>query len=163
MINNVVLVGRLTKDSELRFTGSGIAVASFTLAVDRHFKTQDGQDADFIQCVVWRKTAEALSKYTRKGSLIAVTGRIQTRHYENNEGKRIYVTEVLAENIQFLDSKSKQVGESTPTTTKHTPIDSNEAQDKFEPNKTVMKTEPEFDTDAFSDESIDISDDDLPF
>ncbi len=93
MINRVVLVGRLTKDSDLKYTSSGTAVASFTLAVNRQFTNQSGErEADFINCVVWRKQAESLANFTRKGSLIGVEGRLQTRSYDNQQGQRVYVT-----------------------------------------------------------------------
>lgn len=106
MINNVSLTGRITKDLEQRNTNSGKAFVNFTLAVDRRFKDQNGErQADFIQIQAWGKTAEILCKYAGKGSLIGVEGRIQTRNYENNQGQRVYVTEVVAENITFLDSK----------------------------------------------------------
>lgn len=107
MINNVVLVGRLTKDCDLRYTSSGIAVATFNLAVNRNFTGQNGErETDFISCVVWRKPAETIANYTRKGSLIAIEGRLQTRNYENQQGQRVYVTEVIVENFQFLESKA---------------------------------------------------------
>lgn len=106
MINRVVLVGRLTKDPELRYTPNGIAVATFTLAVNRTFASQSGErEADFINCVVWRKQAENMANYLRKGSLTGVEGRIQTRSYDNQEGKRVYVTEVVADSVQFLEPK----------------------------------------------------------
>lgn len=106
MINNVTLTGCITKDLEQRNTNSGKAVVSFTLAVDRRFKDQNGErQADFIQVQVWGKTAEILCQYAGKGSLIGIEGRIQTRNYENNQGQRVYVTEVVAENVTFLDSK----------------------------------------------------------
>ena len=106
MINNVVLVGRLTKDPDLKYTANGAAVASFSLAVNRNFTNASGErEADFINCVIWRKPAETLANYARKGSLIGVTGRIQTRKYENNQGQRVYVTEVVAENFQLLERR----------------------------------------------------------
>lgn len=104
-MNAVVLVGRTTKDIELRRTGSGTAVASFTLAVNRDFRTQDGQEADFIQCVAWKKTAELLEQYVHKGDRIAVSGSIRTRNYTGNDGRKVYVTEVLANNVEFLETK----------------------------------------------------------
>lgn len=108
MINNVVVVGRLTRAVDLRYTSNGTAYASFTLAVDRDFKNQNGEkETDFINCVMWRKPAENLANYTKKGSLIGVEGRIQTRNYENEQGKRVYVTEVLAEKFSFLESAKK--------------------------------------------------------
>lgn len=108
MINNVVLVGRLTRAVDLRYTSNGTAYASFTLAADRDFKNQNGErETDFINCVMWRKPAENLANYTKKGSLIGVEGRIQTRNYDNQQGQRVYVTEVLAEKFSFLESVKK--------------------------------------------------------
>lgn len=108
MINNVTVVGRLTRAVDLRYTSNGTAYASFTLATDRDFKNQNGEkETDFINCVMWRKPAEKLANYTKKGSLIGVEGRIQTRNYENEQGKRVYVTEVLAEKFSFLESAKK--------------------------------------------------------
>ena len=105
-MNTVNLVGRLTKDPELRYTTSGIATVRFTIAVNRQFKTEGQSDTDFINCVVWRKTAENLAKFQKKGNLIGVDGRIQTGNYEGQDGKRVYTTDVLAESIQFYDKKS---------------------------------------------------------
>lgn len=138
MINNVVLVGRLTKDPDLRYTGSGTAAASFTLAVNRSFKNADGnREADFINCVIWRKSAETLANYARKGTLLGITGRIQTRNYENQQGQRVYVTEVVAENFQLLEKREESTREQPQ-----------------QPNG----------NDPFANSSsIDISDDDLPF
>lgn len=107
MLNRTVLVGRLIKDPDLRYTPEGTAVANFTIAVNRPFTNQQGnRDADFINCVVWRKPAENLANYMKKGNQIGVDGRIQTRNYENNEGQRVYVTEVVADSVQFLETKS---------------------------------------------------------
>ncbi len=104
-MNKVILIGRLTKDIELRYTQMGNAVANFTLAVDR-MPDQNGQkQADFISVTVWNKQAENLAKYMSKGSLIAIEGSIQTRNYENNEGKRVCVTEVFAQHIKYLQPK----------------------------------------------------------
>ena len=111
-MNAVVLVGRTTKDIELRRTGSGTAVASFTLAVNRDFKTQDEQDADFIQCVAWKKTAELLEQYVHKGDRIAVSGSIRTRNYTGNDGRKVYVTEVLANHVEFLETKREMQSDS---------------------------------------------------
>ncbi|RBT39404.1 single-strand binding protein [Enterococcus gallinarum] len=106
MINNLTLVGRLTKDPDLKYTGNGTAVATFTLAVNRNFTNQSGErEADFINCVIWRKPAETLANYAKKGVLIGITGRIQTRSYDNQQGQRVYVTEVVADNFQLLESK----------------------------------------------------------
>lgn len=107
MINRVVLVGRLTKDVDLKYTQSGIAVARFTLACNRPFKSEGGeQQADFIQCVAWRKQAENVANYLKKGSLVGVDGRIQTGSFEGQDGKRVYTTEVVADSTQFLEPKA---------------------------------------------------------
>lgn len=104
-MNRVVLIGRLTKDPELRFTpGTGAAVATFTIAIDRNFTSKDGKrEADFIPIVVWGKVAENTANYMSKGRLVGVSGRIQTRNYEAKDGTRRYVTEVVADEVQFLD------------------------------------------------------------
>lgn len=109
MINNVVLVGRLTRDPELRYTPQNQAVATFGLAVNRQFKNANGErEADFINCVIWRQQAENLANWAKKGALIGITGRIQTRNYENQQGQRIYVTEVVADTFQMLESNKAQ-------------------------------------------------------
>ena len=106
MINRVILVGRLTKDPEYRQTPNGVSVATFTLAVNRPFTNSQGErEADFINVVVFRRQAENVNNYLSKGSLAGIDGRIQSRNYENNEGHRVFVTEVVADNVQFMDSK----------------------------------------------------------
>ncbi|WP_181537395.1 single-stranded DNA-binding protein [[Anoxybacillus] calidus] len=113
MINQVILVGRLTKDPELRYTADGTAVANVTLAVNRNFRNANGMvDTDFVNCTLWRRVAENTANYCRKGSIIGVTGRIQTRNYENQEGKRVYVTEVVAESVRFMGGKTAELLES---------------------------------------------------
>lgn len=108
-MNKVVLIGRLTKDPELRYTSSNVPAASFSLAVNRPFTNQQGvREADFINIVMWRKQAETAKKYLTKGSLIAVEGRIQTRNYDGTDGKKVYVTEVVADNFEFLESKGQR-------------------------------------------------------
>lgn len=105
-MNNANLVGRLTRPVDLRYTQTGIAYGSFTIAVSRKYKNKDGErEADFINCVIWKKGAELLANYTQKGSLIGVSGPIQTRSYDNQQGQRVYVTEVLVENFDFLESR----------------------------------------------------------
>ncbi len=168
MINNVVLVGRLTKDPDLRYTANGAAVATFSLAVNRNFTNQSGErEADFINCVLWRKPAETLANYARKGTLLGVTGRIQTRNYENQQGQRVYVTEVVAENFQLLESRSasekRQSGD-----TNFGGNQSSNFGNTFNQNQTSQPSNgmPNFDrdtSDPFGSSSIDISDDDLPF
>ena len=112
MINNVTLVGRLTKDAELKYTPANQAVAQFILAVNRTFKNANGErEADFINCVIWRQAAENFANWVKKGALIGITGRIQTRNYENQQGQRVYITEVVAENFQMLESRSQQQGQ----------------------------------------------------
>ncbi|MED4351002.1 single-stranded DNA-binding protein [Schinkia azotoformans] len=109
MINQVTLVGRITKDPELRYTGDGVAVSNFTIALNRNFKNANGgYDTDFVNCNIWRKPAEAVANFCLKGSLIGITGRLQSRHYENSEGKRVYVTEVVAEDIKFISLKNNK-------------------------------------------------------
>ena len=143
MINNVVLVGRMTKEAELRYTPSNIAVATFTLAVNRDFKGENGErEADFINVVLWRQAAENLANWAKKGSLVGVTGRIQTRNYDNQQGQRVYVTEVVAERFQLLESKGDNQGQSQQ----------NAAPNFARNSKPFGATNP-----------LDISDDDLPF
>jgi len=111
MINRVVLVGRLTKDPELRYTPNGIASCRFTVAVNRTFKGQNGeQEADFINCQAWRKHAENLANFMKKGSLIGLEGRIQTGNYEGQDGKRVFTTDVVADSIQFLEPRNSTEG-----------------------------------------------------
>lgn len=114
-INLCVLIGRTTRDIELRRTGNGTAVASFTLAVNRDFKTSDGQEADFIQCVAWKKTAELLEQYVHKGDRIAVNGSIRTRNYEDSHGRTVYVTEVLVNHVEFLETKNREMPSDSPS------------------------------------------------
>lgn len=143
MLNSVVLVGRLTRDAELRYTPNNQAVATFTLAVNRNFKSQNGErEADFINCVIWQQQAENLANWAKKGALIGITGRIQTRNYENQQGQRVYVTEVVADNFQLLEF-NKQNDQNQTQSHSHQP--------NFGRNE-PMRSNP-----------MDISDDDLPF
>ncbi len=106
MLNRVILIGRLTRDPDLRYTPSNVATSTFTVAVDRGFLNQNGErEADFINVVTWRKQAENVKKYIGKGSLISVEGRLQTRNYTAQDGRKVYVTEVIADNVRFLESK----------------------------------------------------------
>ena len=112
MMNTVNLIGRLTKEPELKYTPAGKAVVSFTLAVSRPFKNQNGEnEADFIMIQAWGKTAENSANFLRKGSQAAVVGRIQTRNYDNQQGQRVYVTEIVADSVQFLDPKGNAQGQ----------------------------------------------------
>ena len=116
MINNVTLIGRLTRDAELRYTPINIATAQFNIACNRNFKNANGEyDADFINCVMWREQAERFCNWTKKGMLVGITGRIQTRSYEGNDGKRVYVTEVVAENFQVLEKRDNTANQNSMT------------------------------------------------
>lgn len=116
MINNLTLIGRLTRDAELRYTPSNIATAQFNIACNRNFKNLNGEyDADFINCVMWREQAERFCNWTKKGMLVGITGRIQTRSYEGNDGKRVYVTEVVAENFQVLEKRDNTANQNSTT------------------------------------------------
>ena len=108
MINRVVLVGRMTRDPELRRTNTGAAVTSFTLALNRNYNSADGQQADYINCVVWNKVAENVAQYCSKGSLVGVEGRLRSRTYDNAQGQRVYVTEVVCDSVQFLETRAQR-------------------------------------------------------
>lgn len=139
MLNRALLVGRLTRDPELRRTGSGKAVTSFNLAVERNFKNDD-QEADFINCVCWGKVAENTERYCSKGSMVSVDGRIQTRNYENNQGQKVYVTEVIADSVQFIQTNRNN---NTATATQ-APVNSyvpNEPIQQFEDEGLIMDEE----------------------
>lgn len=158
-MNRAVLVGRLTRDPDLRYTPNGVAVANFNIAIDRPFTNQQGErEADFINCVVWRRPAENLAKYMKKGSLIGVDGRIQTRRYEDQDGKTVYVTEVLAENIKYLESRGASSGQGAGADMGQQGYQQGQQQQQ-------SHTQTQQDDSPFSQdgEPIDISDDDLPF
>lgn len=156
MINNLTLVGRLTKDPDLKYTGNGTAVATFALAVNRNFTNQSGErEADFINCVVWRKPAETLANYAKKGVLIGVTGRIQTRSYDNQQGQRVYVTEVVADNFRLLESKKADSSQNTQ--------DSGVSNSQTNNYTRSQQNRNNDESDPFGNSSIDISDDSLPF
>ncbi len=141
MINRTVLVGRLTKDPELKYTPSGVPMARFTLAVNRPFSNQQGEkEADFINCIAWRKQAESLSNYMKKGNMVGIEGRIQTGSFEGQDGKRVFTTDVVADSIQFLEARG-----------------GNNTQGQQNYNRT--------DEDPFANTKgpVEVSDDDLPF
>ena len=160
-MNKVVLIGRLTRDPELRYTGSNTPVATFSLAVNRNFSNQNGErEADFINIVVWRKQAENVKNYLTQGSQVAVEGRIQTRTYDDQNGQKRYITEVVADNVEFLGSKgssnnSNNMNSSAPSAGP-TPYDFGDAPT---PKGTDVDSNPFADFGA----SIEISDDELPF
>lgn len=161
-MNKVFLIGRLTRDPELRYTSSNVATASFNLAVDRNFTNQNGErEADFINIVVWRKQAENVKNYLTKGSQVAIDGRIQTRSYDGQDGQKRYVTEVVADNVQFLGTRSNNGANGG----------NNDSTPAFNDNATPydFASTPTSTTDVSSDpfadfgSSIEISDDELPF
>ncbi|EAC2998228.1 single-stranded DNA-binding protein [Listeria monocytogenes] len=159
MMNRVVLVGRLTKDPDLRYTPAGVAVATFTLAVNRTFTNQQGErEADFINCVVWRKPAENVANFLKKGSMASVDGRIQTRNYEAGDGKRVFVTEVVAESVQFLEPRNHAEGATSNNYQKQDNYSNNNKTSSYRADKSQK-------SDSFANEgkSIDINPDDLPF
>jgi single-strand DNA-binding protein len=122
LINQVTLVGRLTKDPEARKTLEGKSMLNATIAVNRNYKNQKGQiDTDFVLCTIWNRAADNTEKYCRKGSVIGVTGRIQTRYFDNDQGKRTYVTEVVAENVRFMDNRRETAD--APEPSKKEPIE----------------------------------------
>lgn len=152
-MNEVILVGRLTRDPELRYTGDQTPVVSFNLAVDRTFKNKDGErEADFPNCIAWRKTAELIAENLTKGRRIGVVGRLQTRSYDDKDGKKVYVTEVVVDRFEFLDSKpnsSDGNGQSAPSSnnSNYSSSNSNGGNEDF----------------GGSDGFLDIGDDDIPF
>ena len=157
-MNKAMLIGRLTKDPELRTTPTGRNVCQFSVAVSRNFTNANGErEADFINCVVWDKQAENLVKYQKKGNQIAVEGRIQTRNYDDKDGKKVYVTEILASNISFLDSKGTGATGNTSFNNLPEPPMVDTSSNNME---TVSVEKDPFE--AFGD-SIEISDNDLPF
>lgn len=162
-MNRVVLVGRITKDPELKnIPNSNTSVVSFTIAVNRQFTSKSGEkEADFINCVVFNKAAENLSRYIHKGGLLGVEGRIQTRNYQANDGSTRYVTEIICDNVQFLEPKSSAQGSRSQDTFDYSQLEqenpygnregrANEAPAKKEPFKEVEN-------------QFGITDDDLPF
>ena len=154
-MNKVFLIGRLTRDPELRYTGSNVPVCSFSIAVNRTFTNSNGErESDFINIVVWRKQAENVKNYLSQGSQVAVDGRIQTRNYEDKEGNKRYITEVVADNVEFLGSKKDGNSKSDEPT----PYDF-----KDEDTKEEKTTDVEDNPFADFGSSIEISDDELPF
>lgn len=174
MLNRAVLTGRLTRDVDLRYTQSGTAVGTFSLAVDRRFTNQQGErEADFINCVIWRKSAENFANFVHKGSLVGIDGRIQTRNYENQQGQRVYVTEVVVENFALLEPRSARNNNTNNQQNGNAPQQNNGNSNPFDNNSKPNngnannnnggnKSNPN-DPFANSGDSIDISDDDLPF
>ena len=158
MINRAVLTGRLTKDPELRTTQSGLSVVSFNLAVDRPYKDNNGNyGADFISCVIWRKAAENFCNFTSKGSLVGIDGRIQTRNYDDNDGKKVYVTEIVVDNFALLESKKDRQNNNNGNNI------NNHSGNYSKSNNGANYDNNSQDPFNSSGDTIDISDDDLPF
>ncbi len=163
-MNSVQLIGRLTKDIDLRYTQSGAAVGSFNLAVERNFKNADGErETDFIRCQIWRKAAENLEKFTSKGSLIGIEGSVQTRNYENNQGQRVYVTEINVDNFTLLESKKDSQNNNASGTQnndmgEYNQQTQNPAQGQYEANNASQ-----FGGFSNQQNSINVTDDQLPF
>lgn len=170
MINRVVLVGRLTKDPELKYTQGGVAVTRFTLAVNRAFSNQQGErEADFINCVTWRKQAENTANFLRKGSLAGIEGRIQTSSFDGQDGKRVFMTEVVADSVQFLEPRSANSERSGGAAQGSAPQNDQPYYQNQQQNQQYQQPNQQnytrTDNDPFSTGSgpIEVSDDDLPF
>ena len=145
MLNSVALTGRLTKPVDLRYTQSGTAVGSFTIAVDRQFRSANGErETDFINCAIWRKSAENFANFTHKGSLVGIEGHIQTRTYDNAQGQKVFVTEVIVENFALLEPRQA----------------SQDGQQRSANNPAAASQGNSF---AHNGQPVDIRDDDLPF
>ena len=179
MINRVVLVGRLTRDPELRYTPNGVAVANFTIAVNRPFSNQQGErEADFISIVVWRAQAENVANYVKKGHSVGLDGRLQTRSFDNSEGKRQFVTEVVADSVQFLEPKGSGQSGNTQQNQQRGPQQNQQRspqqgqvqgqqqgqrQGQGQGQRQTTFNDNPFNNDPFGGPPIDINDDDLPF
>ena len=163
-MNKVILIGRLTRDPELRTIASGNATTSFTIAVNRNFTNQNGErEADFINCVAWRKQAENVAKYCTKGSQVAVEGRIQTRNYDAQDGTKRYVTELIADNVTFLSSRAggSQIPESSSNTSSYTA--NNAVPNNGMANNDIVTADLDMDPYAAMGNEVSLTDDDLPF
>ena len=172
-MNKALLIGRLTKDPELRATSTGRNVCQFSVAVSRNFTNANGErEADFINCVAWNKTADLMTQYLHKGSLIGLEWRIQTRSYDNQQGQRVYVTEVVAESVQFLEPKNAQSNYSAGSqdygmnqgfaqNTYTAPAQNGYNQNSY--SNPVQNTNNAFDSTFNANDSLDIASDDLPF
>lgn len=163
MINSVTLVGRLTKDPELRTTPSGVEVGNFTLAVNRTFTNQQGErEADFINCIVFRKQAVNVNQYLSKGKLAGIVGRLQTRSYDNKEGQKVFVTEVVCDNVQFLEPKDSQNSSNSYQNGTSYQKGNNYTQNNQNVQQGQNKAKYDQQNNPFNNGS-DFNDDDLPF
>ena len=157
MMNRVVMVGRMTRDPELRRTGSGAAVTSFTLALNRNYSSADGQQTDFIPCVVWNKVAENVARYCSKGSLVGVDGKLRSRTYDNAQGQHVFVVEVQCDSVQFLETKAQRERNASMQNQDYTAP--NPQISNFQDMQTV-ELEKEFDNSL---NTFDIMEDDIQF
>ena len=157
-MNKVILIGRLTRDPELRYTPQGTAVCQITVAVNRRGAQRGQQDADFINVSIWNAQAENVAKYMTKGRQMAIEGKIQTRNYDDKDGKKVYVTEVIATNVQFLDSKGVSSDNAVSNTQPSNSSDLNQPS-----TQNTSTTHVENDPFAAFGEKITINDNDLPF
>lgn len=168
MINRVVLVGRLTKDPELKYTQTGIAVTRFTLAVNRAFQSASGErEADFISCVAWRKQAENVANFLKKGSLVGLDGRIQTGSFEGTDGKRVYTTEIVADSVQFLEPRNGNAdnassNQSNGSNQSEQTNTQNQQQDAQNRRETTLEPSYGQVDDGYNSNSVEV-DDELPF
>lgn len=163
MINRVVLVGRLTKDPELKYTQTGVAVCRFTLACNRPFKSEGEQQADFINCVTWRKQAENTANFLRKGSLTGIEGRIQTSSFDGQDGKRVFMTEVVADSVQFLEPRNSNAENASSEQSNGRQASGYTNTSNYQQggqNRTEMTSNDPF---SQSGGPVEVSDDDLPF
>ncbi|MSD84248.1 single-stranded DNA-binding protein [Lactobacillus curvatus] len=162
MINRVILVGRLTRDVDLKYTQSGTAVGQFNMAINRQYTNANGdREADFINCVIWRKSAENFANFTKKGSLVGVDGRLQTRNYENQQGQRVYVTEVVVDNFSLLESRTTTEQRQSDGASQN--FNSNQSNGSQQSGNPSAANNTQADPFANNGQAIDISDDDLPF
>lgn len=166
-MNKVILIGRLTRDPEMRTTPSGVATTSFSIAVQRNYANAQGdREADFINCVAWRKQAENIAKYCTKGSQVAVDGRIQTRNYDAQDGTKRYVTEVIADNVTFLGSRSGSGGSSSYAANNYnnvSNVNDSMSSNNFGGSNDIVTTDLSEDPYANMGSEVALSDDDLPF
>ena len=161
-MNKVFLIGRLTRDPELRYTGNNTPVATFSIAVNRDFQNQQGErEADFFNIIVWRKPAENVKNYLSQGSQVAIDGRLQTRTYDDQNGQKRYITEVVADNVEFLGSRNS----SSDSNSMSAPAGNNAGPSPYDFGDTKEPKGTDVDSNPFADfgASIEISDDELPF
>lgn len=163
-MNNVCLIGRMTRDPELRKTQSGNAVTSFTLAVDRGFNSSDGQTADFIPCVVWNKAAESVARYQKKGSKVGIEGKLQSRSYNDSQGRKVYVVEVVCSRVDFLDARSSNTQDATAQGVVQSMPQQQPSQNGNGYNANSGFAQPQFDANPqMANFPFDISEDDINF